>query len=271
MSHDQAIGITQRREQRREKGKLMAEFEGKTALVTGGGTGIGRATAILLAQQGANVVIGNRNVERGEAVVEEIRAEGGTAIFQKTDVTQADEVEALVEKAVQEFGSLNLAFNNSGIEGELAKLHEQDLESTAKILDVNVMGVFTCMKYEIPKILEAGGGAIVNNSSILGTKATRDVAMYVASKHAVNGMTKSAAIDYGSKGIRINAIAPGPIETRMLTDMGEGSLDAFAKMVPMKRVGQPIEIAQPVVWLLSDQASYITGHSLIVDGGWSAT
>ncbi len=246
-------------------------FQGKTVLITGGGTGIGRETSLALAKEGAHLVIGNRNVERGEAVVDEIRKAGGKALFQKTDVTQHDQVEALVDRAVKEFGALHFAFNNAGVEGDMGPIHEQPIEASSKMFDINIKGVFFSMKYEIAQMLKGGGGAIVNNSSILGLKGMANLANYVATKHAVAGMTKSAALDYAKQNIRVNAVAPGPIETRMLTDIAGGDPHSFGEFVPMGRIGQPKEIANAVVWLLSDHGSYLTGHVLPVDGGWGAS
>ena len=249
---------------------MSLDFSGKTALVTGGGSGIGRATALALGKAGANVVIGNRNVERGEGVVKEIVSTGGKAVFQRTDVTKPDDVESLVAKAVSEFGGLDLAFNNSGVEGEMGPLHEQSVEGVENVLDVNVKAVFTSLKFEIAEMLKRGCGAIVNTSSILGLKGVGNLSVYVASKHAVAGITKSVALDYAQQGIRVNAVAPGPIETRMLNDVSGGNPDSFAQAVPMGRIGQPEEIADAVLWLLSDQASFVTGHTLPVDGGGNA-
>jgi NAD(P)-dependent dehydrogenase (short-subunit alcohol dehydrogenase family) len=245
-------------------------FKGKTAVITGGGTGIGRATALTLAKAGGNVVIGNRNVERGEEVVAAIQEAGGNAIFQQTDVAQPHQVKALIDRAVREYGGLQLAFNNAGVEGEIGPLHEQSIEASSLLIDVNVKGVFYAMKYEIEQMLDDGGGSIVNTSSILGLKGSADLANYVASKHAVVGLTRAAALDYAQQEIRINAVAPGPVETRMLTDVAGGDPHAFAQLVPMGRIGQPQEIADAVLWLLSAEAQFVTGHVLTVDGGWGA-
>lgn len=252
-------------------------FKDKVALITGGGSGIGRATALALAKAGAAVVIGNRNREQGQAVVAEITSAGGRAAFLRTDVSQIADVQALVQHAVKKFGRLDLAFNNAGVEGDQKPLHEQDLEAANQLIDVNIKGVFWSMKYEIEAILKnapnakgEGRGAIVNCGSVFGINGAATWSLYSASKHAITGMSKTAALDYATEGIRVNTIAPGPIETPLLAKAGGGDANVFASVVPMKRIGKPEEVASAVVWLLSDEASFVTGHTLVVDGGYSA-
>jgi NAD(P)-dependent dehydrogenase (short-subunit alcohol dehydrogenase family) len=245
----------------------MASLTNKVAIVTGGGTGIGRATALAMAKAGASVVIGNRGAKSGEEVVRAVEQAGGRAVFQATDVSKPDDVKSLVERAVNEFGRLDLAFNNAGAEGEQVPLHEQDIDKASLLFDVNIKGVFYCMKFEIEEMLKTGGGAIVNTSSIFGLNGYAGWSLYSATKHAVTGMTKSAALDYAQLGIRVNAVGPGPVETPLLTKGTGGDPHSYASFVPMGRIGQPEEVADPVVWLLSDEAKYVTGHTFPVDGG----
>ena len=245
----------------------MADLKGKVGIVTGGGTGIGRATALAMARAGASVAIGNRDVAKGEEVVALIRQASGPAVFQKTDVSKPDDVRGLIERAVKEFGQLDLAFNNAGVDGQQLPLHRQDIEQASFLFDVNIKGVFYCMKYEIEQMLKTGGGAIVNTSSIFGLNGYPGWSLYVATKHAVTGMTKAAALDYAKQNIRVNAVGPGPVETPLLAKGTGGDPHSYAAFVPMGRIGQPDEIADAVVWLLSDEAHYVTGHTLPVDGG----
>jgi NAD(P)-dependent dehydrogenase (short-subunit alcohol dehydrogenase family) len=245
----------------------MASLANKVGIVTGGGTGIGRATALAMARAGASLVIGNRGAKLGEEVVRAIEQAGGRAVFQVTDVSNPEDAKALVERAVKEFGRLDLAFNNAGADGEQVPLHEQDIEKASLLFDVNIKGVFYCMKYEIQEMLRTGGGSIVNTSSIFGLNGYPGWSLYSATKHAVTGMTKSAALDYAQRGIRVNAVGPGPVETPLLARGTGGDPHSYSSFVPMGRIGQPEEIADPVVWLLSDEAGYVTGHTFPVDGG----
>jgi NAD(P)-dependent dehydrogenase (short-subunit alcohol dehydrogenase family) len=251
----------------------MKEFDGKVALVTGGGSGIGRATALAFAREGAQVVIGDRNTRRGEETVSMIRNAGGTASFRRTDVLVAADIEALVEHAISEYGGLDLAFNNAGIEGDVRPLVEQTEANYDALMDINVKGVWLSMKYEIPRMLERGGGAIVNCSSVAGVIGFPGIGIYVASKHAVVGLTKTAALEYSAQGIRVNAVNPAVIDTEMVDRLTAGmnmKKDDLMTFHPIGRIGRVEEVAEAVLWLCSDKASFVTGHSLIIDGGFTA-
>lgn len=251
----------------------MPRFDGKVALVTGGGTGIGQAAAIRFAAAGAKVVIANRNEKTGQDTVDRIKAAGGAAIFHQTDVAQEEQVVALIRRAVDEFGRVDVAFNNAGVEGATAVTHEDTKENYDLIFDVNVRGVFYSMKHEIAHMLEHGGGSIVNNGSIAGLIGFPTHGLYVASKHAVLGLTKSAALEYAQQGIRVNAVNPGAIETDMVlrfTDSQKEQLEQLASMHPIGRLGRADEIATAVVWVASDEASFVTGQGITVDGGFTA-
>jgi len=252
---------------------LMKDFEGKVALVTGGGSGIGRATALAFAREGAQVVIGNRNAKRGEETVAMIQKAGGTASFKRTDVLVTKDIEALVNHAVSEYGGLDLAFNNAGVEGEVAPLTQQTEAQYDAVMDVNVKGVWLSMKYEIPQMLKRGGGANVNCSSVAGLIGFPNMAIYMASKHAVIGLTKVAALEFSAQGIRINAVNPAVIDTEMVDRLAEGlsmKKDELVQFHPIGRLGRVEEIAEAVLWLCSGKSSFVTGHSLIVDGGFTA-
>jgi len=251
----------------------MKEFDGKVALATGGGSGIGRATAIAFAREGVQVVIGNRNVQRGEETVSMIRDAGGKASFRRTDVLVAADVEALVDHAITKYGGLDLAFNNAGLEGDVRPLVEQTEANYDAVMDINVKGVWLSMKYEIPRILERGGGAIVNCASVAGLIGFPGIGIYVASKHAVIGLTKNAAVEYSAQGIRINAVNPAVIDTEMSDRVIAGAnitKEDLSTLHPIGRIGRVEEVANAVLWLCSSRSSFVTGHSLIVDGGFTA-
>ncbi len=246
-------------------------FQNKVALVTGGSFGIGRATAIAFARQGASVAIVDW-IEDYETLYS-IRSEGGRAIFIKCDVSIPSQVQQMVEKTMHEFGRLDFAFNNAGIEGHLAHTQDCTEENWNKTIDVNLKGIWLCMKYEIPEMLKQGKGVIVNCASIAGLVGYPGLPAYVASKHGVVGLTKTTALECARKGIRVNAVCPGAIKTPMIdrvTGKRKEAEQQFADMEPIGRLGQPEEVASAVLWLCSDEASFVTGHALAVDGGWIA-
>ena len=245
-------------------------LQDKVALVTGGTSGIGRATAIAFGAAGAKVVFSGRRDAEGEKTAKLIRETGAECLYVHSDVSSEAEVQALVEKTIFTYGRLDCAFNNAGIEPAFKPLHEQSIEDFDKLMSVNVRGVFLCMKYEIQQMLTQGSGAIVNTSSISGLIAFSQVSPDIASKHAVMGLTKAAALDYAKQGIRINAINLGFIATEM-NDRLRTTVEARASTVPMGRVGQAEEIAQAVIFLCSDAASYITGQPLAIDGGYTVS
>jgi NAD(P)-dependent dehydrogenase (short-subunit alcohol dehydrogenase family) len=252
----------------------MDTFTDKVAVVTGATSGIGRATAIAFARQGAKVVLSGRREKEGNETVALIRQAGGEATFVETDVTREADVAALVEKTLSTYGRLDAAFNNAGIEGRQGLLQDQTVENYHAIMNANVLGVLLSLKCEIGAMLNHGGGAIANNSSVGGLVGFPGVAIYVASKHAVIGLTKSAALEYATKGIRVNAVAPGGIETpmfdRFTQGMGANAHQQMASLHPIGRTGRPEEIAEAVLWLCSEKASFVTGHTLVADGGWTA-
>jgi NAD(P)-dependent dehydrogenase (short-subunit alcohol dehydrogenase family) len=252
---------------------MTADLDGKVGLVTGGTSGIGRETAILFAKAGAKVVVAGRRELEGNETVDLIRAGGGDGLFVKADVSKASEVAALVQKAVERFGRVDVAFNNAGIEGILAPIIRQSEEDFDRTIDINLKGVWLCLKYEIRQMLKQGGrGAIVNMASVTGLVGSVGAAAYSASKHGVIGLTRTAALENAKRGIRINAVCPGFIETAMTDRIFR--VPAVHKYIlgchPIGRLGRPAEIAEGVVWMCSDRASFMTGQSLVLDGGFLA-
>jgi NAD(P)-dependent dehydrogenase (short-subunit alcohol dehydrogenase family) len=254
---------------------MPGRVAGKVALVTGGASGIGRATALTFAREGAKLVIADVHEEGGRQTVHMITENGREALFVHTDVTQATAVEALISKTVETYGRLDCAHNNAGISGAgiggdmRALTAEYPVERWHQVIAVNLTGVWLCMKYEIPHMLQRGGGAIVNTASVAGLIGSVGLSAYVASKHGVVGLTKTAALEYAKQGIRVNCVCPGFIHTPM-TDAGVRDPELLAQIVarePIGRVGSPEEVAEAVLWLCSDAASFVTGHALTVDGG----
>ncbi len=243
----------------------------KVALVTGAASGIGRAAALVFAREGAKLALSDVDAVGGQETVSLVTQAGGGARFIEADVSQAHAVETLVSQTVAEYGRLDAAFNNAGIEGSIARTVEYAEVDWDRVIAVNLTGVWLCMKYEIPAMLEqGGGGAIVNTSSAAGLLGFRGAAAYVASKHGVVGLTKTAALEYAKSGVRVNAVCPGAIDTPMMGRLTGHRTDRFEKMAsfePVGRMGSPAEIAEAVVWLCSDAASFVTGHAMSVDGG----
>ena len=255
----------------------MSTFmQGRVALVTGAAGGIGRASALAFAKAGANLVVADINLTRAEETAHLIEETGSAALAIRTDVSQAGSVEALVQTTINHFGRLDYAHNNAGIAypaiTDMAPTAEQSEELFDRIISVNLKGVWLCMKYELPRMVAQGGGAIVNTSSVLGLVGSKGVAAYVASKHGVAGLTKTAALEYARYHVRVNAVCPGVIRTEMTTDvladarLSKGWLSSQA----IRRPGEPQEIANAVLWLCSDAASFVTGHMMAVDGGQGA-
>ncbi|MGE0825906.1 MAG: SDR family oxidoreductase [Candidatus Binatia bacterium] len=247
--------------------------QGKVALVTGGGSGIGRATSLIFAREGAKVVVADVVVPGGEETVQMIKAAGGDAIFVKADMSKAAEVEAMVQKTVATYGRLDCAHNNAGIEGTTKRTPDYSEEEWDRVIDINLKGVWLCMRYEIPQMLKQGGGAIVNTASDAGLLGVPQMPAYVASKHGVVGLTKTAALEYAKAGIRVNAVCPGVIKTPMvdrITGLRPGRAERMTAAEPVGRMGKPEEIGEAVVWLCSDAASFVTGLPMPVDGGVAA-
>lgn len=246
----------------------MGSFNGRAALVTGGSSGIGRATCLAFADRGARVAVADVDSVGGSETVAQIGAAGGKAEFFPVDVTDEGQVQQMVHDVVERFGSLDMAYNNAGVEGMRVRLHETSTEHWRTVMSVNVDGIFFCMKYELAQMLDQGGGVIVNASSTFGLAGGAG-GPYPASKHAVVGLTKSVALDYAEDGIRVNSIHPGAIETPMIDRLRADPVlgEALATMHPIGRMGRPEEIAAAVIWLCSDEASFVTGHTLVADGG----
>lgn len=252
---------------------MAKELQDKVGIVTGGTSGIGRDAAVLFAKAGARVVVAGRREAEGKETIGLIRAAGGEGLFVKTDVSRAAEVQALVQKTVEKFGRLDVAFNNAGIEGNWASIAEQPEEDWDRTIAINLKGVWLCLKYEIQQMLkQGGGGAIVNMASVGGLMGSAGAATYCASKHGVMGLTKSAALENAKSGIRVNAVCPAVIETAMAERLfGEPEIEKRMRgMHPIGRFGTPTEVAEAVLWMCSERAGFMTGQSIVLDGGFLA-
>ena len=244
-------------------------FEGKIAFITGAASGIGRATAVAFAAEGARVIITDLTEAALQETAERVKAAAGGVLTVTCDVSKAKDVEAAVAQAVKNFGRIDCAFNNAGVENKAAPLHEIELEEWDRILNINLRGTFICMKHEIAQMLSQGGGVVVNTSSGAGIRGVAGGASYAASKHAVIGVTKSAALDYAKQNIRVNAVLPGNIATPMMDRFTDGDIQKAIALEPVGRLGKPEEIAEAVLWMCSDLGGFVTGASIVVDGGWS--
>jgi NAD(P)-dependent dehydrogenase (short-subunit alcohol dehydrogenase family) len=248
-------------------------FKDKVALVTGGSFGIGRATAIAFAKRGAKVVVADWLEDKDGDTIKGIKAEGSDALFIKCDVSKASDVKAMIDQTISTFGRIDFAFNNAGIEGIMGQTHECTEENWDKTIGVNLKGIWLCMKHQIPIMQKQSKGVIINCASVAGLIGFPGLPAYVASKHAVAGLTKTAALEYAKLNIRINAVCPGVIKTPMIDRLtgNEKSVEKnYESMEPVGRMGQPEEVAEAVVWLCSDAASFVTGVIMPVDGGWIA-
>ncbi|CAM2885388.1 SDR family oxidoreductase [Flavobacterium frigoris] len=250
---------------------METAFKNKVAIITGGSSGIGRATALAFAKKGANVVVVDWH--ESPETMKTLKDLGAEAIFIKCDVSKSVDVKNMVEKTITTFGRLDYAFNNAGIEGDSAPTADCTEGNWDKTVGINLKGIWLCMKHEIPEILKQGRGTIVNCSSVAGLVGFSGLPAYVASKHGVIGLTKTAALEYAEQGIRVNAVCPGVIQTPMmdrLTGKKKEAIEQFTALEPVGRMGQPEEIANAVVWMCSDEASFVTGHAMAVDGGFVA-
>ena len=244
-------------------------FPGKVAFITGAASGIGRATALAFAAEGARVAILDRTADVLKETGEAVKDAGGEVLAIAGDVSVPEQVKAAVAQVVERYGQLDLAFNNAGVENKAQPLHEIELEEWDRILGINLRGAFVCMRHEIAQMLRQGGGVVVNTSSGAGIRGVAGGAAYAASKHAIIGMTRSAALDYAKQNIRVNTILPGNIATPMMDRFTGGAIQKAIDLEPVGRLGKPEEIAEAVLWMCSDLGGFVTGSSVVVDGGWS--
>jgi NAD(P)-dependent dehydrogenase (short-subunit alcohol dehydrogenase family) len=244
-------------------------FNGKVAFITGAGSGIGRATAVAFAAEGARVAILDRSAEALRDTEAAVRKVGGEVLTIACDVAEPEQVEAAVARTVEAFGRLDIAFNNAGVENKASPVAEIELDEWDRILDINLRGTFVCMKHELAQMVRQGSGVVINTSSGAGIRGVAGGAAYAASKHAIIGLTKSAALDYAKSNIRVNAILPGNIETPMMDRFTGGDIQKAIDLEPVGRLGKPEEIADAVLWMSADLGAFVTGASISVDGGWS--
>jgi NAD(P)-dependent dehydrogenase (short-subunit alcohol dehydrogenase family) len=244
-------------------------FNSKVVFVTGAASGIGRATAIAFASEGARIAILDRSADALNAVADTIRRKSSDVLAIPSDVSEPSQMQAAVEQVIQKFGRLDVAFNNAGVENKAAPVHEIELSEWDRIMNINLRGLFVCMKHELAQMVRQGGGVVVNTSSGAGIRGVAGGAAYAASKHAIIGLTRSAALDYAKQNIRVNAVLPGNIETPMMDRFTGGDIQKAIDLEPVGRLGKPEEIAEAVLWMASDLGGFVTGAATVVDGGWS--
>ncbi len=249
----------------------MKLLENKVAIITGGSSGIGESIAILFALEGAKVVVSDIDEKNGNRVVSEIKSKSGDALFIKTDTSNPEDNKRLVDETIEKYGGLHIAVNNAGIGGPIAPVGEYPIDGWEKVIAINLSGVFYGMRYQIPAMLQSGGGSIINMASILGSVSFASSSAYVAAKHGVVGLTKNAAVEYAAKNIRVNSIGPGFILTPLIeNNLDKDTLNFLATKHPIGRLGEPEEVAELALWLASSKSSFVTGSYYTVDGGYTA-
>ena len=248
---------------------MADRFTNKVAFITGAASGIGRAAAVAFAREGARIAILDRSADALKTVEKSVKDAGGDIVAVSCDVSSPDQVEAAVQQVVDRFSRIDVAFNNAGVENKAAPVHEIDLAEWDRIININLRGTFSCMKHELAQMVKQGGGVIVNTSSGAGIRGVAGGAAYAASKHAIIGLTRSAALDYAKQNIRVNAVLPGNIETPMMDRFTGGDIQKAIDLEPVGRLGKPEEIAEAVLWMASDLGGFVTGAATVIDGGWS--